>query len=154
MSYLWLKWLHILSATLMLGTGLGSAYYKYFTVRSGNVQAMAVVLRLVVLADILFTIPSVILQPLTGLAMAGMAHQPLTRLWILGSIIGYFVAGACWLPAFWLQLKMKDMAQIAATRGAPLPPRFHRYGRIWALLGIPAFGAMLVVYYFMVFKPG
>jgi len=153
MLYLWLKWVHILSATLMMGTGLGSAYYKLFTVRSGNLEAMAVVLRLVVIADIVFTIPSVILQPLTGLAMAAMVGYPLTSRWIAGSLAGYGVAGACWLPAFWLQLRMRDMAAAALADGTPLPEQFHRYGRIWTILGIPAFGAMLVVYYLMVFKP-
>lgn len=153
MLYVWLKWVHILSATLMLGTGLGSAYYKFFTVRSGNLQAMAVVLRLVVMADLLFTVPSVILQPITGLAMAHMVGLPLTSTWILGSLAGYAVAGVCWVPAFWLQLKMRDLAQTSLEQSIPLPERFHRYGRIWALLGIPAFAAMLVVYYLMVFKP-
>lgn len=152
-TYLWLKWLHILSATLMAGTGLGSAYYKHFTVSSGDVRAMAVVLRLVVLADIVFTIPSVVVQPVTGFWMAHIANFPFSSRWIVGATIGYAVAGVCWLPAFWLQLKMRDMAERAAADGTPLPEVFHRYGRIWTVLGVPAFLAMGAVFYLMVFKP-
>ena len=74
--YLTLKWLHIISSVLLVGTGLGSAFYMFFTNRSGNVQAQAVVTRLVVRADWWFTTPTVFLQPATGLAMAAMAGLP------------------------------------------------------------------------------
>ena len=71
--YLLLKWLHIVSSVLMVGTGLGSAFYMFFTNRSGNVQAQAVVTKLVVRADWWFTTPTVLIQPATGLAMAYLA---------------------------------------------------------------------------------
>ena len=45
MEYLAVKWVHILSATLMFGTGFGTAFYMFFVNRTRNVQAMAVVTR-------------------------------------------------------------------------------------------------------------
>lgn len=152
MEFLWLKWLHILSATLLFGTGLGTAYYKWSADRSGDVRAIAMVMRRVVLADWLFTTTTIVIQPLTGLRMAQLAGYPLTSGWVAWSLALYVLAGACWLPVVWLQLRMRDMALQAAAAGADLPARYHRYARIWFVLGIPAFAALVVVFYLMVFR--
>ena len=151
--YLLLKWLHIVSSVLLVGTGLGSAFYMFFTNRSGNVQAQAVVTRLVVRADWWFTTPTVFIQPATGLAMAAMAGLPLSTPWIAVSLVLYVLAGACWLPVVWLQLRMRDMAVQAAQGDGALPPLYARYARRWEALGYPAFVAMAVVFYLMVNKP-
>ncbi|ELX12119.1 integral membrane protein-like protein [Janthinobacterium sp. HH01] len=153
MDYLAIKWLHILSATLMFGTGFGTAFYMFFVNRSGNVQAMAVVTRLVAKADWWFTTPAVIIQPLSGLWMIHLAGFPFTSTWIIWSIALYVLAGACWLPVVWLQLRMRDMAVAAAQSGETLPARYWRYEKIWTALGFPAFAGLLVVYWLMVHKP-
>ena len=157
--YLTLKWLHIISSVLLVGTGLGSAFYMFFTNRSGNVQAQAVVTRLVVRADWWFTTPTVFIQPATGLAMAAMAVLPWSTPWLAVSMALYLVAVACWLPVVWLQLRMRDMAIEAAEAAQAaqgdgvLPPFYWRYARWWEALGYPAFVAMAVVFYLMVNKP-
>lgn len=151
--YLILKWVHIVSSVLLVGTGLGSAFYMFFTNRSGNVQAQAVVTRLVVRADWWFTTPAGFVQPATGMAMAYMAGLPLTTPWLAVSLLLYAIAGACWLPVVWLQLRMRDMAAEAAHSGGALPPLYWRYARRWEALGYPAFVAMVVVFYLMVHKP-
>lgn len=153
MEYLAVKWVHILSATLMFGTGFGTAFYMFFVNRTRNVQAMAVVTRLVAKADWWFTTPAVILQPLSGFWMIHLAGFPLSSRWIVWSFALYLLAGACWLPVVWLQLKMRDMAAQAAATGAPLPARYWRYEKIWTALGFPAFIGLLVVYWLMVHKP-
>lgn len=153
MDYLAIKWLHILSATLMFGTGFGTAFYMFFVNRSGNVQAMAVVTRLVARADWWFTTPAVIIQPLSGLWMVHLAGFPFTAAWIVWSIALYVLAGACWLPVVWLQLRMRDMAVHAAQSGETLPARYWCYEKIWTALGFPAFSGLLVVYWLMVHKP-
>jgi len=153
MEYLTIKWLHILSATFLFGTGFGSAFYMFFTNRSGNVQAIAVVSRWVVRADWYFTTPTVILQPLSGLWMIHLTGFPLHSTWIMASIALYALAGICWLPVVWIQLRMRDMAAIAAQNNSALPARYWRFERIWTALGIPAFAAMVVVYWLMVNKP-
>lgn len=153
MDYLALKVIHILSATLMVGTGFGTAFYMFFVNRTGNVQAMAVVTRLVARADWWFTTPSVIIQPLSGFWMIHLAGYPMHAPWIMWSIALYVLAGACWLPVVWLQLRMRDMAAEAAREQLPLPARYWRYEKIWTALGFPAFGALMVVYWLMVHKP-
>lgn len=153
MDYLVLKWLHILSSTLLFGTGLGSAFYMFFTNRSGNVAAIAVVTRKVVIADFLFTTPTAILQPLTGFWLVHLAGFPLSSDWLLWSIGLYVLAGACWLPVVWLQIRMARMAEDAAATQSTLPALFWRYHRIWVSLGWPAFIAFVAIFYLMVVKP-
>lgn len=153
MDYLAIKWLHILSATFMFGTGFGTAFYMFVANRSGNVQAIAVVTRWVARADWWFTTPAVIIQPVSGFWMAHLAGYPPSSPWLAWSLALYALAGICWLPVVWLQLKMRDMAQIAAAGNSALPPQYWRFERIWTALGFPAFGALLVVYWLMVHKP-
>lgn len=153
MDYLAIKWLHILSATLMFGTGFGSAFYMFVGNRSGNLQAIAVITRWVVKADWWFTTPAVIIQPLSGYWMIRLAGFPMTSNWIVWSLALYALAGACWLPVLWLQLKMRDMAQLAAAGGTALPAPYWRFEKIWVALGIPAFGGLLIVYWLMIHKP-
>ncbi|WP_418118548.1 DUF2269 family protein [Variovorax sp. 350MFTsu5.1] len=152
-TYLALKWLHIVSSVLMVGTGLGSAFYMFFTNRSGSLPAQAVVSRLVVRADWWFTTPTVILQPATGFALAHMAGFPLSTPWLALSLALFVFAGACWLPVVWLQIRMAAIAAQAHRDAVPLPPLYGRYQRWWELLGYPAFVAMVVVFYLMVNKP-
>src|SRR5690606_26749933 len=102
-------------STLLFGTGLGSAFYMFFTNRTRNVAAMAVVTRKVVAADFLFTTPTAILQPLTGFWLVHLAGFPLTAPWIVWSVVLYVVAGACWLPVVWIQIRMARLAEAAAA---------------------------------------
>ena len=152
-TYLLLKTLHILSSVLMVGTGFGSAFYMFFANRSGNVQAQAVVSRLVVKADWWFTTPAVIIQPVSGIAMMHLAGWPMTTPWLALSIALYVLAGACWLPVVVMQIRMSQLATVAAGNGQPLPDAYRQLARRWEALGYPAFVAMLGIYYLMVNKP-
>ena len=155
MDYLLLKWIHILSSTLLFGTGIGSAFYMLVTTLTRDVRATAVVVRYVVIADWLFTTPAIIVQPATGFWMLHLAGIPFTSRWVVGSVILYFVAGACWLPVVWMQMKMRDMAVAAAqAEQLELPAQYWRYFSFWVLLGIPAFLSLLLVFWLMVAKPG
>ncbi len=152
--YLTIKTLHILSSVLMVGTGFGTAFYLFFANRSKSLETMSVVSRLVCRADWWFTTPAVIFQPLSGLWLAHEAGFSWTAPWLVGSIALYVVAGICWLPVVWLQLRMACMAGNAVAKQQPLPERYWHYARYWELLGYPAFIAMVVVYFLMVTKPG
>ena len=151
--YLTLKWIHILSSVVLVGTGFGSAYYMFFANRTRNVAAQAVVSHLVVRADWWFTTPTVIIQPVTGFTLAHMAGFPLTTPWLATSLMLFVLAGACWLPVVWLQIRMAAMAQEAARVGTELPDVYRRYARRWEWLGYPAFVAMLGMFYLMAAKP-
>jgi uncharacterized membrane protein len=152
MEYVIVKWLHILSSTLLFGTGLGSAFYMFFASRTRDVHAIAVVVRFVVIADWAFTTPTIILQPLTGFYLVHIAGLPLTSTWIVASVALYLLAGACWLPVVWMQMRMRDMAAQAAAAGKELPVQYWTFMRWWVTLGIVAFLALVAVFYFMVAK--
>jgi uncharacterized membrane protein len=114
---------------------------------------VATVVRHVVIADWIFTTPTIILQPLTGFWLMHLAGFPFTTGWILWSIALYLLAGAAWLPVVWMQMRMRDLAATAARTSAPLPPIYWRYLRAWVCLGVIAFVALVVVFYLMVVKP-
>ncbi|QOD83109.1 DUF2269 family protein [Chromobacterium haemolyticum] len=152
-AYLVVKTLHILSATLMVGTGFGSAFYRFFVNRRRQSAAQAEVARLVVRADWWFTTPAMIFQPLSGLWLARQAGWPLASGWLLASIGLFLFAGLCWLPVLRLQVRMAEIALTAVAAGQPLPARYWRYARYWEFLGYPAFLSMLTTYFLMVIKP-
>jgi uncharacterized membrane protein len=151
--YLMVKLLHILSATILFGTGIGIAFFKWMTDRSGDVRAIRISAERTVFADWVFTTPAVIVQPLSGLAMAQFAGYPIVTGWLAYSLCLYAVAGCCWLPVVWLQIRMRALARVADDAGAPLPAQYWAFARIWFWLGVPAFVALLVVYWLMVAKP-
>ena len=153
MDYLLAKWIHVVSSTLLFGTGIGSAYYLLFTSLGRNAVAAASVARLVVIADWIFTASTLVIQPVTGLYLAHRMGLPWGTRWIAGSIVLYLVAGACWLPVVWIQVRMRRMAQTSAAAGQPLPASYFTLLKAWVALGIPAFAALLVVFWLMVAKP-
>ena len=152
-GYLLIKWLHILSSTILFGTGIGIAFFKLVTDRSRDVRAIRLSNERTVLADWVFTTPAVIVQPLSGLALAHLAGYPVMTGWVGWSLALYVVMGACWLPVVWLQLRMRHLARGADDAGTPLPGLYWAYARCWFWLGIPAFLTLLGVYWLMVAKP-
>lgn len=152
--YLSMKTLHILSSVLLVGTGFGTAFYLFFANRSGSIPAISAVSKLVVRADLWFTTPAVVFQPLSGLWLAHAAGWQWTTPWVMLSMALYVLAGVCWLPVVWLQYEMAKMAAVAHRKGQDtLPARYWRFARWWEGLGYPAFLAMVGVYFLMVFKP-
>lgn len=153
--YLLLKTLHVMSSTVLFGTGLGTAFFMWMVNRSRNRQAMAVVTRHVMKADLYFTTPSIVVQPLSGfglMALAGHEMRFVPMNWLGLSMLLYFVAGACWLPVLWLQWRMHVVAALEPQQPV-IPDVYWRYERSWTLLGIPAFFALVVVFWLMVAKP-
>lgn len=154
MAYLWLKFIHIISSTLLFGTGIGTACTMLYGHRTKNIQVIAATTRYVVLADWLFTATSGIVQPLTGFWLVYLAGYSLQSVWIMGSVIGYLIAAFCWFPVVYLQIKMRDFANYAQQTHSSLPPMYYRYFNYWFCLGWPAFISLIIVFYLMTNKPG
>jgi len=151
--YLALKLVHVLSSTVLFGTGLGTAFSMWRAHVRGDARVVSAVTHNVVLADWWFTTPAVIVQPVTGFALVRLAGFPLSSTWLELTFVLYVLAGACWIPVVWLQLRMRDLANEAAAGGQPLLPRYHRYFKLWFWLGWPAFLSVVVIFALMVFKP-
>ncbi|MBA4263919.1 MAG: DUF2269 domain-containing protein [Comamonadaceae bacterium] len=152
-TYLLVKWLHVLSSTVLFGTGVGSAYYLLTVSLSGDPQAAALVSARVVTADWLFTASTVVIQPLTGLYLVHLAGGSLSPTWISLSIWLFVLTVGCWLPVVWLQIRMRNLARQAVALEQPLPPAYRRCLMAWVALGCPAFFAMVAIFYLMVAKP-
>lgn len=154
MDYLIAKWIHILSSTFLFGTGVGSAFYLFAVVLlREDVRTVATLARLVVIADVLFTATTAVIQPLTGFYLVHRAGMDWGARWIVLSIVLYTVAIGCWLIVVFVQIRMRDLAAAAVAAGAPLPARFHHWFRVWVLLGIPALLAFLLIFWLMIAKP-
>jgi uncharacterized membrane protein len=153
MEYLIAKWLHVLSSTILFGTGIGTAFYIFFCARTNDSTIVAAVMRYAVIADWVFTATTMVLQPLTGLYLTRLLGMPWSTPWIAWSFALYVLAGLCWLPVVWLQIRLRDLAREAAVAGKPLPVDFWRLRRIWVGLGVPALLAFLAIFYLMIAKP-
>jgi uncharacterized membrane protein len=153
MLYVGLKYLHIVGACVLLGTGAGIAFFMLMAHRSRNPALVAGVARIVVLADFLFTATAVLAQPITGALLAWDVGYSLRDGWIAVSLAVYLLIGAFWLPVVWIQMRMRDLAVAAARDATPLPPLYHRLFRIWFACGVPAFAAVLAIVWLMIARP-
>jgi uncharacterized membrane protein len=147
------RWLHVIGATVLLGTGAGIAFFMVMAHRTRQPALIAHVAATVVVADVLFTATAVVAQPVTGFGLAYLVGWPLTEPWLLLSLGLYVLTGIFWLPVVWIQLRMRDLARAAADEGLPLPKRYGRLFRIWFACGVPAFLAVLAILWLMVAKP-
>lgn len=151
--YFVIKTIHIISSTILFGTGLGTAFFFFRSHFTDNLQAKFYAARTTVLADYLFTAPAVIVQPLTGFWLISKGGYDPMALWLTRTYGLYILAGLCWLPVVWIQIRLKKMLKAALDTGAPLPDEYHRLFRIWFLLGWPAFLSLVAVFFLMVMKP-
>ena len=154
MIYLWLKLIHIISSTLLFGTGLGSAFYMYRANQTKDLNTMFFAARNVVLVDWVFITPAVIIQPLTGIGLIHVMQLSWSTPWLVASLLLYVFVGVCWIPVVFIQIKMKRMLAQAIKSGAKLPAQYYRYFRTWFILGWPAFFSVIIIFYLMTLKGG
>lgn len=152
-TYFALKFVHVVGAAVLFGTGVGIAFFMLVAHYTRRADIVASVARTVVIADFIFTGTAVIAQPISGTLLAWTVGYSLEEGWIALSMLLYLFAGALWLPVVWMQMRMRDLATQAACAGEPLPPQYHRLFRWWFVSGIPAFSAVLAIFWLMIAKP-
>ena len=148
-----IRWIHIIGATVLLGTGSGIAFFMVMAQRTRDARIIAHVASTVVVADWIFTATAVVAQPITGVWLAYKLGWSFNEPWILISLGLYILTGAFWLPVVWIQKELRNMARASSHVGAPLPPRYHRLYRVWFVFGFPAFSAVLAILWLMVTRP-
>ncbi len=153
MTYVVLKYLHVLGATVVLGTGAGIAFFMLMADRSRDAAFIARTAGVVVIADLVFTATAVAAQPVTGWLLLSRTGARIGDSWVTASLALYLVAGAFWLPVVRMQLRMRDLARAAVAAGAPLPAAYHRLFRLWFAFGFPGFGAVMLIVWLMIAKP-
>jgi uncharacterized membrane protein len=153
MTYLLLKYVHVIGAAVLLGTGVGIAFFMLLAHRTGEASIIAAVARIVVIADFLFTATAVVVQPISGAWLAHEAGYSLGESWILASLFLYIVTGLFWLPVVWMQARMRELARQCSGQQKPLPAEYHKLFRLWFAFGFPAFAAVMAIYWLMIARP-
>jgi uncharacterized membrane protein len=153
MLYFTIKYLHVLGAIVILGTGTGIAFFMLMAHRSRDPSFIARTAENVVTADMLFTASAVVLQPLTGGLLMALSGTALAERWLFTSLGLYVVAGLFWIPVIFMQIEMRDLARLAVAQQAPLPPRYFALFRRWFMFGIPGFGSVMMILWLMIAKP-
>ena len=151
--YFLVKYLHVLGAIVILGTGTGIAFFMLMAHRTGDVSFIARTAGVVVIADMLFTLSAVILQPVSGGLLMTMSATSITEKWLMLSLALYALAGVFWIPVVFMQIEMRDLARIAEQKREPLPLRYFALCRRWFLFGIPGFGSVVIILWLMIAKP-
>ena len=156
-GYLLAKTVHILSSTVLFGTGLGVAFFFLMGMRAGfgrgDMAAAWFAARTTAIADMVFTLTAGIVQPISGFVLIWLAGFDPFEPWLAMTYALYLLALACWLPVVWLQLRIRDMWRAKLDGAAIDEALLHRRFRIWFALGWPAFIALVGVFWLMVAKP-
>src|SRR5438132_13884489 len=153
LTYFLIKYLHVLGAMTILGTGAGIAFFMLMAHWSGDAAFIAKTARTVVIADLVFTATAVAAQPVTGYLLMRETGEDFSTHWIAASLVLYLVAGLFWLPVVWIQVRMRDLASQAAATGKPPPDAYRRLFRWWFAFGFPGFGAVSAIVWLMIAKP-
>ena len=151
--YFLVKYLHVLGAITILGNGTGIAFFMLMAHRSRDLAFIAATAATVVIADMLFTLAAVILQPITGAVLMALSATTLAERWLVASLALYAVAGLFWIPVVFMQIEMRNLARTALAQQAPLPPRYFALFRRWFAFGIPGFGSVMIILWLMIAKP-
>ncbi len=151
--YSLIKTIHIISATILFGTGIGIAFFMFRSGVTNNVHEKLYAARNTVLADYIFTLPAAIIQPLSGAWLVWQGGYGWDEFWLIMTYVIYIAAGVCWLPVVWIQIQLKSMLVTASNNNSALPEKYTRLFRLWFLLGWPAFIGLVFVFFLMVVKP-
>ncbi len=147
--YLWIKLVHILSATILFGTGLGTAFFMLKAYLSKNDQAMQITTSTVVMADRIFTTPAVVIQLATGLWLTRKLNIPFDSWWFIVVVSLYALVGICWIPVVWIQIRIRNLIADGESRDS-----YQKLMQIWVALGVPAFSSVVLIFYLMVSRLG
>jgi uncharacterized membrane protein len=151
--YFFVKYLHVLGAIVILGTGSGIAFFMLMAHRSRDPAFIARTAAVVVIADMLFTLSAVVVQPISGGFLMRLSATSFTERWVLASLGLYAVAGLFWIPVIFMQIEMRNLARAAAAQNQALPPRYFTLFRRWFAFGFPGFGSVMAILWLMIAKP-
>ncbi|PIB25842.1 hypothetical protein BFP76_12630 [Amylibacter kogurei] len=148
-----LRFIHVLGAITLMGTGAGIAFFMLMAHRTHDAKLIAHTAAIVVIADTIFTATAAIVQPISGYLLAKETGWFLNEGWLLLSIFLYIFVGIFWLPVVWIQIQLRNFARESVYKNIGLTHEYYRLFRLWFIAGFPAFGAMLVIIWLMLVRP-
>lgn len=143
---------HVVSAALMFGVGVGAFWFLTTAMRSGDVNAIAIATRGAVRAEWVIAVPVAVLQPLSGVLLMDALSYSFSSRWFMAVVAFYIVAGIAWVWLVKAEYRLRDLSASAA--GSALPADFNRLLVRWRALALTSFGGVLVLFGLMVFRPG
>lgn len=152
MTFLLLKYLHIIAAVFLFGFGMGSYLYFVAANRTKNPVVISAVGKMVVWFDAWITTTAGVVQVITGYVLTNLVGLSLGDSWVLYSASLFILVGLLWLPVLWLQKQLRDMAQLSVVARTPLPANHARYYRWWLWMGVAGFAGMFMIALAMVTK--
>ena len=155
--YLLLKTVHVLSVVLFLGNIITGLFWKAHADATRDPRLQAHAMAGIIRSDAWFTIPSVLLIIVTGVALTLSAGLPLLRTqWIAVSLAAFLISGLLFGiflgPA---QKRLLAMAREAEAKTGPEWPSaaYRRLSTRWEVIGLIAIALPLAAVALMVFKP-
>ena len=118
-AHVFWKLVHLLSAAVLFGTGVGIAFFAWFGYKRamaiGEIDGLRAVLRLTVIGDTFFTAPAVVMQLASGVILVNLNHWSLASPWAATALGLFGVVGLLWLPVVVIQIRM-PITRPAASR--------------------------------------
>jgi uncharacterized membrane protein len=149
-----IKFVHVLAAAAMFGTWLCLASFMVLAHRSGNTSVVALTAQFMVSVEKMVMIAAIALLPISGFPLASaIGLSPLSELWIDISLVLYAVIVVCWIAAFRIEIRIRDLAREAALNATRLPEPYRRLFRKWCMLAGPILVGMIVVVALMIWQP-
>lgn len=148
-----IKVIHIISSTVLFGGGMLIAFFMWWANQFGSLADKYSATKIVVIADLLFTSPAVIIQPISGFLLIKILGFDLFAPWLVSSYLLYIFVGLCWLPVVAIQIRLRNLLKHAVNTLEPLPASYLPLYRLWVFLGCLAFPAMIAIFWLMVTKP-
>ena len=149
-----IKFVHVLAAAAMFGTWLCLASFMVLAHRSGNTSVVALTTQFVVSVEKMVMIAAIALLPVSGFPLASaIGLSPLSELWIDISLVLYAVIVVCWIAAFRIEIRIRDLAREAALNATRLPEPYRRLFRKWCMLAGPFLVGMMIVVALMIWQP-
>ncbi|MFC5648099.1 DUF2269 family protein [Paenibacillus solisilvae] len=149
----WLT-MHLIGVVIFVGNIITAAFWK---VRA-DIQKDPVIIhntvKNVMLADYVFTLPSLVLIVGSGITMAVRADLPMGGMnWLSLSVLLFAVTGVIWLAVL-LPLQRGMIRHSAASiDSGNICAAYRRISSYWAVFGIAATLLPIVILYLMVSKP-
>lgn len=146
----WNLFLHIFGAILFMGNIAVSAVWASLARRDGNIGAVRLASRAIIITDLIFTIPGAVLLLANG-GILGTAFFRVGASWLVVSLGLFVFSGIVWL-ALMVPLQRRLLA-VAETPGDEVPDEWHALVKQWFRMGGIATLLPLVTLVLMVAKP-
>ncbi len=153
-TYLILKSLHVLAASVFLGNIIVTGWWKVMADKTRNPGTVAFAQRQVTLTDFIFTAGGAIAILATGIGNAVLHQIDYWQVqWTAWGMYLFIASGIIWVAVLIpIQIKQARMAREFGASGT-IPGSYWRLGRIWIAFGILATVLPMINVFIMVIKP-